>query len=68
MLKTYRVGEVHVPPSQIVAALDADLLHWRSLCPSTATDHLLLDTQSQKVHEPGEARFYTSSNQMLQPL
>ena len=68
MLKMYRVGEVHVPPSQIVAALDAELLCWRSICPSTATDHLLLDTQSQRLHELGEAEFYALSNQRLQPL
>ena len=68
MLKTYRVGEVHVPPSQIVAALDAELLHWRSLYLITAMDHLSLDTQSQRLHELGEAGFYASSNQMLQPL
>ena len=31
-------------------------------------DHFFLDTQSQKLLEPGEARFYASSSQRPQPL
>ena len=31
-------------------------------------DHLLLDTRSQKLLEPGEAGFHASSSQRPQPL
>ena len=58
----------HVPSSRKVAALDEELLRWRFLFLSIAMDHLFLDTQSQKLLEPGEAGFYTSSNQRPQPL
>ena len=68
MLKMYRVGEAHVPPSRIVAVPDVELLHWRSPCSNTAMDRLFIDTQSQRLHELGEAGFYASSNKMLQPL
>ena len=67
-MRMYRGGEVHAPPSRRVVALDAELLHWRSLYLSTATVHLSLDTQSQKSLEPGEAGFYASSSQRPQPL
>ena len=66
--KRYQLGEVHNLPSRVVTVLDAELLHWRSPCSSTATYHLLLDTQSQKCHELGEAGFYASSSQKPQPL
>ena len=61
-------GEEHVPPSRKVAAVDVELLCWRSLFPSTAMDHFFLDTQSQNLHELWEAGFYTSSSQRPQPL
>ena len=67
-MRLYRGGEVHAPLSRRVVALDTELLHWRSLYLSTAMDHLFLDTQSQKSLEPGEAGFYASSSQRLQPL
>ena len=68
MLKMYQVGEEHAPPSQIVAIPDTELHRWRSPCPSTATDYLLLDTRSQKLLELGEAGFYASSSHRLQPF
>ena len=67
-LRMYRAYEVHAPPSQRVVALGAELLHWRSLYLSIMMDHLSLDTQSQNLHELGEAGFYASSSQRLQPL
>ena len=67
-MRMYRGGEVHAPPSRRVVALDAELLHWRSLYLITAMDHLSLDTQSQKLLELGEAGLYASSSQRLQPL
>ena len=64
----YRGGEVHAPPSRRVVALDAELLHWRSLYLITAMDHLSLDTQSQNLLKLGEAGFDASSSQRPQPL
>ena len=63
-----REDEARVPSSRTVAALDVELLRWRSLFPSIAMDHFSLDTRSQKLLELGEAGFYASSSQRPQPL
>ena len=68
MLKKYQVDEVHDLLSRVVVVLDEELLHWRFAWSSTVTYHLFLDTQSQMFHGLGEAGFYASSNQILQPL
>ena len=68
ILKMCREDEARVPSFWTVAALDVELLRWRSLFPSIAMDHFSLDTRSQKLIELGEAGFYASSSQRPQPL